>query len=160
MRLAEHTGETATLSVPSGGDAVTVDFVPGGASVVSMARLGRPSVLHATAVGKVALAFGADREAPAGQLTAYTERTITDHAALGAELDEIRARGFAEAIGEREADLAAVAAPVLGRGGELAAIVGVQGPVARLPAATRRALRTQVVEAAAELSALLGGRRS
>ena len=27
-RLAQETGETATLSVPSGGEAITVDFVP------------------------------------------------------------------------------------------------------------------------------------
>src|SRR5829696_3716641 len=55
--LVEATGETATLSVPGGDEAVTVDFVPGGSSVVSMARLGRPSIGHATAVGKVLLAF-------------------------------------------------------------------------------------------------------
>src|SRR5215213_8380796 len=42
--LVERTGETATLSVPGGSEAVTVDFVPGAASVVSMARLGRPSI--------------------------------------------------------------------------------------------------------------------
>ena len=156
-RLAEQTGETATLSVPSGGDAITVDFVPSGSSVVSMARLGRPSIMHATAVGKVALAFGARVDEPAGPLPAYTERTIVDPAALAAELDAVRAGGYAEAIGEREADLAAVAAPVFGRGGELAAILGVQGPISRLPAATRRTLRAPVLAAAAELSSLLGG---
>ena len=53
----------------------------------------------------------------------------------------MRERGYAEAIGEREADLGALAAPVFGRGGELVAILGLQGPVARLPAGTRRALR-------------------
>ena len=57
--LVEETGETATLSVPGGGDeAITVDFVPSSSSVVSMARVGRPSVAHATAAGKVMLAFG------------------------------------------------------------------------------------------------------
>ncbi len=55
--LVEETGETATLSVPGGDEAVTVDFVPGESSVVSMARLGRPSIGHATAAGKVLLAF-------------------------------------------------------------------------------------------------------
>jgi DNA-binding IclR family transcriptional regulator len=156
-RLAEQTGETATLSVPSGGDAITVDFVPSGSSVVSMARLGRPSIMHATAVGKVALAFGARADEPAGPLPAYTEHTIVDPAALAAELDAVRAGGYAEAIGEREADLAAVAAPVFGRGGELAAILGVQGPASRLPAATRKQLRGPLLDAAAELSGLLGG---
>lgn len=158
-RLVEQTGETATLSVPSGGQAVTVDFVPSGSSVVSMARLGRPSILHATAVGKIVLAFGglADPVAAAQPLTAHTLRTITGAGALAAELDAIRERGYAESIGEREPDLGALAAPVFGRGGELAAIIGIQGPASRLPLATRRALRAPLLDAAAELGGLLGG---
>lgn len=156
-RLAEETGETATLSVPSGGDAITVDFVPAGSSVISMARLGRPSIMHATAVGKIVLAFDARARVPSGPLAAYTDRTITDPGVLSDELATIRGRGYAEAIGEREADLAAVAAPVFGRGGELAAILGVQGPASRLPAATRKQLRAALLDGAAQLSGLLGG---
>lgn len=155
-RLAEQTGETATLSVPSGGEAVTVDFVPGASSVVSMARVGRPSILHATAVGKIVLAFGGGSGAEP-PLTAYTERTITDPGVLRAEIAAVRERAYAEAIGEREPDLGAVAVPVLGRGGELAAIIGIQGPASRLPPATRRGLRVALREAAGELGALLGG---
>ncbi len=160
-RLAAQTGETATLSVPSGGDAVTVDFVPSGSSVVSMARLGRPSVLHATAVGKIVLAFGASGDArpAADSLPAYTERTITDPRALLDEVQSVRERGYAEAIGEREPDLGALAAPVFGRGGELSAILGVQGPASRMPSATRKALRVPLLEATAELGALLGATR-
>jgi DNA-binding IclR family transcriptional regulator len=175
-RLAAETGETATLSVPGGGEAITVDFVPSGSSVVSMARVGRPSVPHATATGKVMLAFesagsaggagsaGAARPVgaagsaqAAGPLAAYTERTITDPNALAVELAAVRERGYAEAVGEREPDLGAVAAPVFGRGEQLTAILGIQGPASRLPAAARKALRAPLLEAAAELSSLLGG---
>src|SRR5690242_2955141 len=56
--LVERTGETATLSLPAEGDAVTADYVSGRGSVISVARVGRPSIPHATAVGKVMLAFG------------------------------------------------------------------------------------------------------
>ena len=157
--LVEETGETATLSVPGGGEAITVDFVPSRSSVASLARLGRPSVAHATAAGKVMLAFGSDvlaldREAG---LVAFTERTITDPSALAEELDRVRGAGIAEAVGEREPDLNALAAPVFGRGGELSAILGLQGPASRLPAATRRALRDPLVRAARELGQSLGG---
>jgi DNA-binding IclR family transcriptional regulator len=161
--LVQETGETATLSVPGGGEAITVDFVPSPSSVVSLARLGRPSVAHATAAGKVMLAFGpAGAAGVAGgdggaELTAFTERTITDPGALGEELDGVRAAGVAEAVGEREPDLNALAAPVIGRGGELVAILGLQGPAARLPAATRRALRDPLLRAARELGQSLGG---
>ena len=46
----------------------------------------------------------------------------------------MREQGWAEAEGEREPDLNALAAPVAGRGGELVAILGLQGPAARLTA--------------------------
>ena len=50
-----------------------------------------------------------------------------------------------------------MAAPVLGRGGELVAILGLQGPATRLPAAKRRALRDPLRRAAAEVGRALGG---
>ena len=154
--LVDETGETATLSVPGGGEAITVDFVPSSSSVVSMARVGRPSVAHATAAGKVMLAFGSP-DGPPAELVAFTERTITDPTALAAELEAVRASGIAEAVGEREPDLNALAAPVIGRGGELVAILGLQGPATRLPANTRRALRAPLRKAADELGRSLGG---
>jgi len=176
-RLVAETGETATLSLPGGDEAITVDFVPSASSVVSMARIGRPSVPHATAVGKVMLAFadpgpgsrarplthgpgpgtGAGGASEKPPLTAFTERTITDPEALAAELERVRERGYAEAVGEREPDLGALAAPVFGRGAMLAAILGIQGPATRLPAATRKALHTPLLDAAAELGRALGG---
>jgi DNA-binding IclR family transcriptional regulator len=165
-RLVAETGETATLSVPGESEAITVDFVPSPSSVVSMARVGRPSVSHATAAGKVMLAY-AGGEAAGGRslgragsvsLTPFTARTITDPTALADELDVVRGQGWAEAVGEREADLAALAAPAFGRHGELAAILGVQGPVSRLPVAARRALREPLLVAAADLTLALGGR--
>jgi DNA-binding IclR family transcriptional regulator len=157
--LVQDTGETATLSVPAGAEAVTVDFVPAGSSVVSMARLGRPSRAHATAVGKVMLAFGGSGLAlEALDLTAFTERTIVDRDALAAEVAAVRERGWAEAVGEREPDLNGLAAPVRGRAGELAAILGLQGPAARLTAARRRAVLPALLAAASALSRALGGR--
>ena len=152
--LVEETGETATLSVADGDQAVTVDFVPGGSSVVSMARLGRPSIGHATAAGKVLLAFAG---AQPSALEPYTERTITDPAVLAAELARVREHGWAEAEGEREPDLNALAAPVFGRGGALVAILGLQGPAARLTSERRRAVLPALLSAAAAVSRALGG---
>jgi DNA-binding IclR family transcriptional regulator len=152
--LVEETGETATLSVADGDQAVTVDFVPGESSVVSMARLGRPSIGHATAAGKVLLAFTA---AEAAALDPYTERTITDPAVLTAVLARVREQGWAEAEGEREPDLNALAAPVFGRGGTLAAVLGLQGPAARLTSARRAEVLPALLAAASAVSRSLGG---
>ncbi|MGH2871502.1 MAG: IclR family transcriptional regulator, partial [Solirubrobacteraceae bacterium] len=101
-RLVDQTGETATLSLPGDEEAITVDFVPAPSSVVSVARIGRPSVSHATAAGKVMLAFGGPAGSPRplpGALRRFTPRTLTDPRALAGELTAVRQRGFAEAVG-------------------------------------------------------------
>ena len=153
--LVEETGETATLSAPGERDAITVDFVQSPSVVQSVARLGRPSIGHATATGKVLLAFGG-AAIPRGRLTAYTDRTIVDRKALEAELDRVRAQGWARATGEREDDLSAVAAPVRdGRGG-LVGIMGVQGPSARFDERAMAEAVEPLLERAAAVSAALG----
>jgi IclR family acetate operon transcriptional repressor len=155
--LVAATGETATLSAPGEHEAVTVDFVQSGSSVQSVARLGRPSVAHATATGKVALVFGS-ATLPPGALAAYTARTITDPASLAREIELVRARGWAEAVGEREEDLNAIAAPVRGSRGELAAILGLQGPSSRFDPAAMKAAAAQLLGRAAAVSEALGFR--
>jgi DNA-binding IclR family transcriptional regulator len=147
--LVAETGETATLSAPGEPDAITVDFVQSASSVQSVARVGRSSVAHATATGKVALAFG-DVEPPREPLHAFTGRTIVDAAALADEVARVRAQGWARAVGEREEDLNALAAPVRGSRGELAAVLGLQGPGSRFgPGPMARALEPLLAHAAA-----------
>lgn len=155
--LAAETGETATLSIAGPFGAITVDFVPATTSVVSMAHIGRPSVAHATAAGKVALAFGAGAVSAEDPLTRYTGRTIVDPELLAAEIARVLGRGWAEATGEREPDLNALAVPAFDRHGSLAAIVGLQGPSARLTAGRRRAVLECLSTAADGLTADLGG---
>ena len=155
VKMMERTGETATLSLPGEHDATTVDAVPSRASIVSTARLGRASVSYATAVGKAMLAFAGGPLPEETELRAFTERTITVRPQLEAEIDSVRQRGYATALGEREADLGAIAAPVFDRDGSLAAIVGLQGPASRLADPTR--LRDPLLAGAAELTRALGG---
>jgi len=155
--LVDETGETATLSVPGDPDAVTIDFVPARHGVQGVTQLGRPSVAHATAAGKVMLALTGQR--PAGPLRAYTTRTITELGALEGELERVRRRGYAEAYEERERELNAIAAPVFGADGSLAAVIALQGPVSRFgKAAARRAVPT-LLEAAGAISRALGSTR-
>ena len=121
----------------------------------SVAQLGRPSIGHATATGKIVLAFGAAGPAD-GPLRAYTERTLTDADALARELEQVRTRGWAEATGEREDDLNAIAAPVRGSRGELVAVMGVQGPAPRFDAEAMREAVGPLLKRAAAVSSGLG----
>ena len=153
--LAAVTGETATLSLPGDPDAVTVDFVLSSFSVQSVAQIGRPSVAHATAAGKVLLAFGGV-DLPKEPLAAYTRRTITSSDALAREVERVRSRGWARAVREREDDLSALAAPAFSAQGELAAILGVQGPAERFDRIALRDALDLLLERAAAVSHALG----
>jgi len=155
--LVEATGETATLSVPGDEDAVTIDFVPGSHQLQPVSRLGRPSIAHATSAGKVMLAFSG-RELPVGPLRAYTPRTVTDPRALAREIGEVRERGYARAVGERDPDLTAIAAPIRSSRGELEAIVALQGPSSRFDDAAVEAAVPLLVERASAISGALGWR--
>jgi DNA-binding IclR family transcriptional regulator len=52
----------------------------------------------------------------------FTERTLA----------EVRRRGWAQSVGQREAGVASVSAPVLSREGELLAAISISGPIERL----------------------------
>lgn len=153
--LVRITGETATLHVPGDEDAVTIDFVPSAHFVQHVSQLGRPSIAHATSAGKVMLAF-TDRPLPRGPLEAYTPRTITSTEALAAEIERVRAHGYAEGFEEREPGLNAVAAPVWSAGATLAAIVALQGPTARFGRAAVRAAIPPLLARARAVSQALG----
>ncbi len=138
-QLVRDTGETATLSLPAQGEGVTVDFAPSPHSVSSRAEIGRASVAHATAVGKLVLAHTPGALAALAEpLERYTPRTLTTLAEIERAVAEVRTAGVAEAAGEREPGLNAIAAPVLADDGRLVAVLGLQGPE-RFDAEARRA---------------------
>ena len=138
VELGEETGETVTLSIPGERDAVTVDFVPSRASVASVARVGRPSIAHATATGKVGLAFGSPGRPP-GRLERYTDRTVDRPGGAGREVQACgrRAGRVPRASGSPTSN--AIAAPVFGASGDLVAVLGLQGPAGRFDHAAQDA---------------------
>jgi len=152
--LIAEVGETATLSVPGDPDAVTIDVVRSPQYIQGAPHLGRPSIAHATAAGKVMLAFTDVH--PTGPLTAYTDRTITNVRELKAELELIKRRGWADAYEEREQGLNAIAAPVWSNDGELAGIVALQGPIPRFGRAAARAALPALLARTSAISAELG----
>jgi DNA-binding IclR family transcriptional regulator len=151
--LGKLVGETVTLSVPGEHEAFTLDFVQSRLTVRSVAEVGRASVAHATAVGKVFLAHGG--KLGPGQLTAFTDRTTVDRAVLDVEIAQVSERGWAQALGEREEDLNAIAAPVHDRAGRLTAILGIQGPAVRFSPRAMRAAVELLLDRAALISSAL-----
>ena len=129
--LAIETGETATLSAP--GRARRDDGRLRAERVVrAERRAGRAAERRARdGDGQGACTRSAVRSSRTARSRSYTPRTITDRRKLAAELERVRRQGYAEAVGEREPHLNAIAAPVFSARDELAAIIGVQGPSSR-----------------------------
>lgn len=156
--LSAATGETATLSLRTGGTRVYIDQVTPLREVIMSVPVGVPFPLHAGASSKAFLAFLPEEQAAAclgGELAALTPDTITDPGRLQAELSLIRQRGWAESAGERQPGAASVAAPVLDHLGAPAAVISVCGPAERFAAVAAGSAR-QLLAATRRLSATLG----
>ena len=69
---------------------------------------------------------------------------------------EVRRRGWAESVAEREEGVASVSAPVFGNGGELRAAVCVSGPVSRIGESPGGRLAGMVIAAARGIEGSLG----
>jgi DNA-binding IclR family transcriptional regulator len=71
------------------------------------------------------------------------------------QLAEIRRRGWAQSVAQREPGVASVSAPVLGRGGALLAAVSISGPIERLGRAPGARMAHVVLTGARRISAAL-----
>jgi IclR family acetate operon transcriptional repressor len=130
--LAQASGETINLAVPGAGGVEHLAQVEGRHFLGAGQWVGRRVELHCTAVGKVFLADGVAR-LPEGPLRAHAPATIVERRALAAELRKISRAGYAAAVDELEAGLAAIAAPVRGGGpGVVVAALSISGPTLRL----------------------------
>ncbi|HET8977071.1 MAG TPA: IclR family transcriptional regulator [Solirubrobacteraceae bacterium] len=151
VTLSARTEETATLSLRTGWQRMYVDQVLPPDDIKMVVPIGRLFPLHAGASSKAFLAFLPQDErerffAEHRHLPALTERTVIDERALRAELDEIRAAGFASSRGERQPGAASVAAPVFDAGGAPAAVISVCGPIDRFEARRENAVRLLLEE--------------
>lgn len=153
-RLAERTGETTVLSVLDDGEAVDVAQVDGPHLVSARQWIGRRSPLHASSDGKVLLAF-ADA-ASRRPRSALTSRTVTGERALRAQVERVRAQGWASAVGELEDGLNGVSAPVRDHLGHCIAAISISGPEYRLLTDRLSSLAQSVQTTAAEVSGTLG----
>ena len=92
-----------------------------------------------------------------------TAATITDRNRLLKELENVRGQGCAISIGERAADICAMAAPVLDHGHELVGALSISGPISRFTPPVRKSYAQLLLAAALQLSRQLGceaGRKS
>ncbi len=151
-------GETLFLAGARAGRLLVLDKREGSGFLRASPRVGAEIPAHATAIGKVFLAF-APHAVATTELTAYTQRTVADARALVREVARVRARGWALQLDEWIVGLAGVSAPVLLRG-RLVAALAVSGPVQHFGRETRERFAAHVREAAGQIAARLEGSSS
>jgi DNA-binding IclR family transcriptional regulator len=133
-----------------------LDKVEGTGFLRAAPRIGSEVPVHATAVGKLYLAFAPEAVKTKGALPRFTPRTRTTHRALANDCARSRRRGWAENREEWQPGLTVVAAPV--RIGErLEAALALAAPAVRLPAERTAAVARRLLAAAAEIDARLRG---
>ena len=155
---AERLGETVFLVVARAGRIRVLDKAEGTGFLRAAPRVGAEVPVHATAVGKLFLAF-AEEAIPVlpGRLEAYTSKTRTHRRDLAAEVARARRRGFAVNRDEWIPGLSVVAAPVIANA-RMAAAVAVALPSARLQALGAERVARRTVAAAERVAARLEGR--
>ena len=161
--LRDATGMAVTASALIEGAVTVVDLLQGRTLVDFGVRPGSRLDFHASAHGLVALAFGPPRlleQVLAGPLRAWTERTMTDPAAIRAEVARVRRQGWASAPDAVLIGVNALAAPVFDHRGEWRGAVAVVGATQFIPEPPTAEQIAQVTEAAAEASRKLGWERA
>lgn len=137
--LRDATGESAQLyrREPGGRRCIAaVDRV--GTGLTDVVPVGALLSLSAGSAAQVLLAWTGEDPPPGA---AYTSRALAD----------VRRRGWAASVGERERGLASVSAPVRDTSGAVVAALSVSGPVDRLGRSPGARLGPVVADAASQL---------
>lgn len=158
--LAARTGEAVFIGAQEDLRAVVFHhvFKPDGSE--QALRSGEVLPLHASALGKVILAFTpglAARVAHQG-LASYTRKTIVAPRELDDHLARIAARGWSTEVGELNLDTASIAAPIRDVRGRVVAAIALVGSVDSMCVAAKpsSALVTRVRETGRAISRELG----
>lgn len=162
--LAARSGEAVWIGTLLDGKVLIVHHVFRPDDSLQSLEVGALLPLHATALGKVLVAY--DTQAAAclsdTELEPLTRRTLVSPAALRRETAKVREHGFAAEVEESKLGQASLAAPIRGYGGLVVGAISITGAVDRLcPSAGRPdpALVEFVQNAAQMISRDLGAGR-
>lgn len=162
--LASRSGEAVRIGTPLEGKVLVVHHVFRPDDTLQSLEVGSLLPLHASALGKVLLAYDADVADSLHQpeFPPFTRKTLTTAAALGRAVAEVREQGWASEIEESAAGQASIAAPIRGYGGLVVGAISIAGAVDRLcngGAVPKPPMVTYVRDAARAISRDLGAGR-
>lgn len=146
--VRDECGESAQLYRRDGAERVCVAAAERSHGLRTTVPVGSRLPLTAGSGAQVICAWS-DRDSLTGVLAAaeFPERALA----------EVRRRGWAQSVGQREAGVASVSAPVLGGSGELLAALSISGPIERLGRSPGSRFAPVLVAGARRISAELAG---
>ncbi|WP_062378704.1 IclR family transcriptional regulator [Demequina pelophila] len=144
--LRDRTGESAQLYRPHGDERICIAAADRPVGLRDSIPVGTTMTMGAGSAAKVLLAW-ADPE--------RLHRGLAGARFTAADLERVRARGWAESAGERERGVASVSAPVWGAAGTVIAAVSISGPSERLTVRPGQQHAGAVTEAARQLTEVL-----
>jgi len=131
-QLAERTGCTAHLAVPSGYQSLILEVHDSPNPVRVASRPGTIVPLHCSSTGKVFLAFRYEQEIEEyfaqHSCAKSTPNTIVTLEDMKQEIEQIKQHGFAVDNREYHEDVRCLAAPVYDGTGQVIAAIGITGP--------------------------------
>lgn len=161
--LSQRTGETCFLAVltPDRQFCKYVAVVETDNWLRFNVRVGSQKPAYATGSGRAMLAYMPEKEVlqllDSFPFERLTPKTVSSRRALLASLKEVRKRGASTVDSGTVAGVLAIAAPIFGADGQVAAALSVGGPAARM-AERVPAVVVAVKEAAEDISRILGYR--
>jgi DNA-binding IclR family transcriptional regulator len=155
-RLRDQTGETVHLAVPNGNNMVYIEKLESPSAVRMSSRIGTSVSLHATAVGKAYMAALDDTALKALMkglpMPRYTGNTTVEPAALRAQIEQTRQRGWSVDNEENEAGIFCFGAVIRGATGAPVAAISVSTLVFRQKEHPEQAYVAPLLEACRVIS--------
>lgn len=130
--LHDALGYVVTLSICGEDSGIYIDKIEARDFGIRLhSEIGKSFPLHCTAMGKIHLAFGPQKLRDtilSSGLDAFTEATITSPVTLTAELERVRAQGYAVDNEEISRGLTCIGAPIFGVDGKIIAALSLTAP--------------------------------
>ena len=158
--LAAGTGESVALFALDGESSFCLVREYGASRLVFAIQEGDHMHLHASAAGRILLSYGSDelrqKVLNAKTLERFTPLTIVDPQLILEELSEIKKKGYAVNRGERELEVAAIAAPIYNHEKQVTTSLVMVGPVQRFTEELLPEKINALLEAARKISLSVG----
>lgn len=158
--LSRRTGQTTHLGILDGREGVYIEKIEGKLAAIAYSRIGRRLPVHATAIGKVLIAWLGEPELNAllegYQYTTFTPSTLATREALVDALKKTREQGYALDSEENEQGVRCVAVPVWNHESRVIAALSLSTLTSRVDDAGLASFREQLQQAGLQLSRALG----